>query len=335
MTQRSRVTHAFVALACLMWAMLLPATALAQSLRLDTGHVDIFYVTSESGGLDLALKEDVTGSGVIHTAEEVVLEVAEMAWTDATATVGGIDKPSYFLPQTQDPDLLWPGLDTQDAGREGFESVTFSFPQVSGPGEVFVFETVGFGDVAPVTDSESLRLASGESITQGHPAHRHLNWAFTQPGQYTMQVTATSDGVTSNTATYTWIVGDGQAPETEDAPQPTPDAALPEEAAAPAGDREVMTTTTTRKKAASASTAPKQRPAAKPDKESTVPEVSSAVATTPAEAEVMVLSAQQDSERHMLIIGVSVLGAGMLVLGLGIGSLTWLTVRRVREGQDL
>ncbi|NTS21791.1 cell surface protein, partial [Bacteroides fragilis] len=72
----------------------------------------------------------------------------------------------------------------------------------SGPGAVYVFETTGFGDIESVTDSGDLELRSGEVINQPYPAHRHVNWAFSEPGTYTMTVQASSNGDTSNKVTY-------------------------------------------------------------------------------------------------------------------------------------
>ena len=85
------------------------------------------------------------------------------------------------------------------------------FLEVTGPGDVFIFETAGFGDIQPVTDAGELDLVSGVVINQAYPAHRHVNWAFSEPGIYTMTVQAESNGDTSNQVTYTWDVGDGDA----------------------------------------------------------------------------------------------------------------------------
>lgn len=215
--QVSSVSRLFVAALCLGLSVVTvgnhPGIAQAQDdvLAFDVGHVDAFHVSAESSGLHLDLKEDVTGSGVRHAPEDVLLEVSEDAWSDATFAVDGIGQQTYFLPQTQDQNLLWPGWDTQLAGAAGYEEVTFHFDKVTGPGEVFVFETAGFGDVKTVTDSGNIDIVSGESITQPYPAHRHVNWAFTEPGTYTMQVVAESGGVESNAATYTWAVGGADA----------------------------------------------------------------------------------------------------------------------------
>ncbi|SQI00077.1 choice-of-anchor M domain-containing protein [Corynebacterium minutissimum] len=185
-------------------------TALAEGEVFDSGHVDAFYVTAPNGELTLSLKEDVTGSGVVHPGDDVTLKVAEEAWNDATERIDGIGTPTYYLPQTQDSSLLWPGWDTQPAQSAGYKDVDLEFVEVTGPGDIFVFETAGFGDIQPVTEEGALDLVSGDVINQAYPAHRHVNWAFTDPGIYTMTVQAVSNGDASNQVTYTWDVGDGE-----------------------------------------------------------------------------------------------------------------------------
>lgn len=195
-------------------APLSPARADGQVF--DSGHVDAFYVTAPEGQLTLGLKEDITGSGVTHPGDDVTLRVSEDAWNDATEGVSGIGTPTYYLPQTQDSALLWPGWDTQPAQSAGYTDVDFEFVEVTGPGDIFVFETAGFGDVQPVTTAGEMDLVSGDVINQAYPAHRHVNWAFTDPGVYTMTVQAVSNGDASNQVTYTWDVGDGEAAPRED-----------------------------------------------------------------------------------------------------------------------
>lgn len=187
------------------------AAAQAQETEFDSGHVDAFYVTAPDGQLSLSMKEDITGSDVERPGDDVVLRVNENAWSDATESVDGIGTSTYFLPQTQKSDIIWPGWDTQKAQQAGYKDVDLNFVDVSGPGAVYVFETTGFGDIKSVTDSGDLELRSGEVINQPYPAHRHVNWAFSEPGTYTMTVQASSNGDTSNKVTYTWSVGDGEA----------------------------------------------------------------------------------------------------------------------------
>ncbi|WP_284852325.1 choice-of-anchor M domain-containing protein [Corynebacterium rhinophilum] len=191
-------------------AFFVPASpALAFDEVFDSGHIDAFYVTAPDGQLHLSMQEDVTGSHVQRPGDDVLLQVVESAWSDATEGVPEIGESTYFLPQTQDPNIIWPGWDTQPARDGGFTSVDFEFTNISGPGSVYVFETSGFGNVGAVTNSGSMELTSGEVINQPSPAHRHVNWAFSEAGTYEMTVQASSNGQTSNAVTYTWQVGEG------------------------------------------------------------------------------------------------------------------------------
>ncbi|KAA8726916.1 choice-of-anchor M domain-containing protein [Corynebacterium phocae] len=181
----------------------------ALAVELQDGHLDVFTVRPSGSGLELLIKEDITGSHVYQSASDVTLRVGQNAYSDATTQVPEIGRATYYLPQSQQPGLLWPGWDTLEVQGAGYSTITFNFQDVRGPGTVYIFETPGFGDVRGVTSSGSLELRAGSQIVQSNPAHRHVNWAFSEPGTYTMTVQAEGNGTTSNTATYTWVVGDG------------------------------------------------------------------------------------------------------------------------------
>ncbi len=179
----------------------------AAELTLHRGHVDVFHVSASGGQLKLDLREDVTGQHQTHDPKDVLLEVGENTKTDVTAGVAQIGESGYLLPQTQEADKLWPGWDTNDVKSGGFDAVDITFEEVDGPGEVYLFQQKGFGDVASVLAGGELALTPGSVIEQEEPSHVHTNWLFTKPGTYTMTVKASADGVESNEATYTWQVG--------------------------------------------------------------------------------------------------------------------------------
>ncbi|HCG3139804.1 TPA: choice-of-anchor M domain-containing protein [Corynebacterium striatum] len=203
-------------LVCLLAVCIAPWPKAHAQEVFDSGHVDAFFVSAPDGQLSLSMKEDITGAAVERPGNDVILKVNENAWSDVTESIDGIGESTYYLPQTQRQDILWPGWDTQPAQKAGYTDVDLKFREVSGPGSVYVFETAGFGELNAVTNSGSLELTSGDVINQPYPAHRHVNWAFSQPGIYTMTVQAASNGDTSNTVTYTWDVGDGQAASSDE-----------------------------------------------------------------------------------------------------------------------
>lgn len=329
-------------------------TALAEGEVFDSGHVDAFYVTAPDGELTLSLKEDVTGSGVVHPGDDVTLKVAEEAWNDATERIDGIGTPTYYLPQTQDSSLLWPGWDTQPAQSAGYKDVDFEFVEVTGPGDIFVFETAGFGDIQPVTEEGALDLVSGDVINQAYPAHRHVNWAFTDPGIYTMTVQAVSNGDASNQVTYTWDVGDGEmAPQDssetehepdraedgaghgEDAalsdasPNPQSSSASGGESRSSSGSSQGMASGPAPAASAKGTHKPKETKDSANRKERTnrkehKDRKAARTGTTSPSAEnveTVAASGYYDSGQNLLPWGIGILGLGMLVLGLAVARL--------------
>ena len=256
----------------------------AQVQRLDQGHIDAFNVTADGGELTLDLKEDATGSHVRHAPEDVELVVGQDAYTERTAEIPEIGKAGYMLPQTQRSDLIWPGWDTQGARDIG--AIDLEFVEVTGPGEVYLFQTGSFGSLDPVLDGGSTRLETGSVIAQEEPAHVHANWLFTEPGTYQMRVVATGDGASSNEATYTWIVGDGEA--------------------APAAPAQATTSEASEKSAAS------EAPATPASKTSTSSAPKQAPAEVPAERQ------QEQRPDTLAETGTTVMTVPFAILGLGV-----------------
>lgn len=233
MLTRLRLPRALAAIALLL-AMFAASAPAARALTLTEGHIDAFYVTSD---LTLALKDDAG----LHAPEDVTLAIPASAYREETAAILG--EGAYFLPQAQDPDLIWPGWDTTESGTP----LSIQFLDVQGPGSVYLFSQGTFGGTAPLLDGDSLELTSGSAIPQDHPGHVHANWAFTAPGTYTMTVKAVApDGRETNTATYRWVVGDVEEAEEETATATTasaaPAAPVPPPTSAPAEQRALADT---------------------------------------------------------------------------------------------
>lgn len=194
-------------------------------LELDHGHVDTFNVSWVDDALTLNLKEDVTGSHVLHPAEDVLLKVKEEAKLTLPDPVppglsflGQPGDEVYYLPQTQDPELVWPGWST-----EGVPGGVFTNPMkikvmdIEGPGDVFLWQNGAFGETVSVLDGGGYQLPGAIKVPAG--SHVHANWGFTEPGRYEFTVEAEGTRITggiaaSNTATYAWQVGDPAATTT-------------------------------------------------------------------------------------------------------------------------
>ena len=244
----------------------------AERLVIDSGHVDAFNVTAEGDALKLDLKEDVTGSHKTHAAEDVELHVKSAALKDLPENVPGAPK-AYWLPMTQDQNLLWPGWDTLGVKGTGFdESIKLKFDKVEGPGNIHLMGADSFGAITPLLENGSMDLKSGAVRDQSFAAHTHAHWVFTKPGVYTLTLHAegTKGGkkVSSNKATYTFTVGDefrGKADTKAEKPAPAPapapeDSTTPEKPSDTAPTAEAPAPKDSTKPAAPANPAPADKP---------------------------------------------------------------------------
>ncbi|WP_449278396.1 choice-of-anchor M domain-containing protein [Leucobacter sp. GX24907] len=208
-----------------------PAAAYAADLdetpiTLDRGHVDAFSLEADGDALVLALKEDVTGRGVLRSPDATTLQVKSDAYSanvGDTAIPGDAPDSFYSLPAGQDTNLnlVWPGWDslglngTAFADESGAADVDITVSDVTGPGEAYLYQ-MGFSGPTSVFTDGGFDL--GGTIHQDSTAHAHAAWAFTEPGTYTFTAQATAervDGggtVTSEEANYTFEVL--PAPET-------------------------------------------------------------------------------------------------------------------------
>ena len=191
-------------------------------LVLDHGHIDLFYMTLDDSGLPvLKVMEDVTGSGVQHEAEDIRLVVPSSALKHSLPQDIGAGGSGYFLPQTQDPTLPWPGWDVLSLAPAGFERVEFDVSYTHPDGGRISLWTEDF------LSGRSSRLRSGgfeldphgSTIVQDYLSHTHANWVFSQAGSYVLSVQARAfrnDGSfeTTRSATYLIEVGGTQGVST-------------------------------------------------------------------------------------------------------------------------
>ncbi|TDC49740.1 hypothetical protein E1212_17410 [Jiangella ureilytica] len=124
---------------------------------------------------------------------------------------------AWVIMQTQNPDVLWAGWSTEEIGTgivDG-DAVDIMLTDARGPGDVEVFQTGPFGEPIRIFSSDE----DHKTLRQAVNAHVHANWAFTQPGVYTLTFTAGAtvggQAVTSEPVEYTWVVGgsNGTLPE--------------------------------------------------------------------------------------------------------------------------
>lgn len=216
---RARVgaTLAALAVAAASTLSLNVAVAAEEPLRLETGHIDLFNLhLTDNNEVGLNLKEDVTGSHVQHEPDDFELVVKADALTKnvpANGVPAGVPAESfYYLPLTQDHNLVWPGWDSlgvQNVYGTNLKA-EINVMSVEGPGEISVWTNGTFGGPGPLMKENKYQFPG--TITQDMAAHAHANWAFSAPGTYTLKVQAkvtSADGKLTSTTeveTYTIVV---------------------------------------------------------------------------------------------------------------------------------
>ena len=182
-----------------------------------SGHVDIGprYL---DGTWTLLVHDDSTDAAVWRSLDETVLRVGDAALLTVPddPTYAFIGAPAgtdvHVIPQTQNPDVVWLGWNTQDP--EVMETIdrgaTLTLHDVEGPGEVTMYLQSGtLGDPEVLWSSTT---TDPQPIWVDVNTHTHANWVFTEPGVYLVQVELAADLVTgekvSDVRTLRFAVGD-------------------------------------------------------------------------------------------------------------------------------
>lgn len=189
-----------------------PASA-GTRLVLDKGHVDVVDVEYAEGALELHVHDETVEPGVERDHDDVLFKVLPAAKTavpddPAYSFLGTAGSQIWVLPSAQNPDLLWPGLSTEELTATDFVdgSIKLTLHNAWGPGKVAVFSeepSVLFNSRDGLPDTTTLPAAS----------HTHANWAFSATGYYYLKVTAsgtlaaTGQTITSAPAYLAFKVG--------------------------------------------------------------------------------------------------------------------------------
>jgi surface-anchored protein len=211
-------TRARLALLPLAAAMLIgvaagPATA-ATTITLDSGHVDVIGIAFEDNQFDVHVHDE--GTDTEYAPSQVRIAVKPEARTEvpndpAYAFLGAAGSPVWVLPQVEDPQLLWPGIATEEIQPGVFvnDTLTVRIECVSGPAGFSIFTTDPVGAPTVLVDSGN---GLPDSVSVPAASHLHANWAFEAAGNYAITVrvsgtlAATGQKVTSALATYRFKV---------------------------------------------------------------------------------------------------------------------------------
>ena len=176
--------------------------ASTESAVIGTGHVDI-GPRMVDGQWSVALRDDSGAHPVWRDPDRTVLRVSDAALMAAPtgsdyAFMGAQAGEQYYVvPQTQNPDVVWLGWNTQDPGVVSAidRGATMRIGSVSGPGRTWMFLQDGtFGKPRLLVDGQS---GEAQDVWVDASTHVHANWVFTAPGVYTAALSfsaRTTDG---------------------------------------------------------------------------------------------------------------------------------------------
>ncbi|MGI5190324.1 choice-of-anchor M domain-containing protein [Promicromonospora sp. CA-289599] len=212
------------------------------------GHVDVGPRFID-GEWTMLARDDREVPSVWRDPERTVLHLGDAAVLPAPDGPDyeflGVDPgtPLHVVPQTQAPDVVWLGWNTQDPQVVDVveQGASLRLDGVDGPGELFVFLQEG------VTGPPNVLWNSSEPLPQELwmevNTHVHANWVFTEPGVYRLDVTMLaelSDGTRAEDAsTLVFAVGEDTDPAEALAAVAEDDASP---SGSPAGDTDVEVT---------------------------------------------------------------------------------------------
>ena len=208
-------------------ALMTTGLTLQAQTYLTSGHTDIGIDYDPDTGFDLGIGSTPVEGGpeYDYAANEAIYVALPGAHTTVSSDprysfLGSAGSDIWILPQVQNPDLLFLGF-----GAEGISSGTFLNDQltltlegVTGPGSFNVYLTDGFGTPNRWFSSADAPGTDVETIATGQ--HTHVNWAFSEPGDYSVTFQADAvlpDGLThvsSGPVTYTFQVDPVPEPTT-------------------------------------------------------------------------------------------------------------------------
>ncbi|MEU4394712.1 choice-of-anchor M domain-containing protein [Kribbella sp. NPDC023855] len=205
---------------------------------LQAVHTDVLHTTYDGTALRLNTRiglgdyREADPAGLIFNLEDKASARVELPDLPAFAFLGKPGDSVWIAPEAQDPELIWPGWDTETIapGVLADDAVDLTLVSATGPGNVEVFfnysEFTGVAQRVFSSADPTLRV-----YRQQVGSHVHANWSFSQLGTYTLTFQATATTTTgtplsSGPINYTFVVGP-YTPPTTTPPTSTPPATPP------------------------------------------------------------------------------------------------------------
>ena len=184
---------------------------------LSSGHTDVGIVY-EDDAWNLHIGQHEATPPAEYAPSEAILQVGPASQTTIPANsafsfLGAAGSPIYVLPEVQNNALLFLGFGTEELASGLFlnDEVTMSLQAVRGPGQFSVYDVDPFGNPTVLMNSGD-GIAANDSVILAAGGHRHVNWAFSDPGTYQIDfeasgsLTEANQFTSSGPVTYTFEV---------------------------------------------------------------------------------------------------------------------------------
>lgn len=238
---RTRLLPAAVCLLIGLLPLLIPWYAGAATPEvLRAVHTDVLHTTYDGNSLGLAARvgtgayQVADPAGLIFNLEDRGSARLEVPDAEAFAFLGAPGQTVWIAPESQDPELIWPGWDTETipAGVLQGDAVDLTLLSAEGPGAVEVFFNYDtFTGAVPRLFSST--DPAYKTLQQPVGRHVHANWSFGAPGTYELTfeasaTTAARTAISSGPVVYTFVVGRYDPPTTTPpTTPPTPPSTTP------------------------------------------------------------------------------------------------------------
>ncbi|MFD2794956.1 TIGR03773 family transporter-associated surface protein [Promicromonospora vindobonensis] len=206
-----------------------PKASTSEAGGISSGHFD-FGSMVRDGELVARVKDDREQPSSWVDPASLTFRLGEAAEHEVPAGsefafLGTPGSTIWSVGQVQEPGVPWIGWNTQhpSLNKAADGPVTFTLDDVEGPGELGVYATGTFGGVG----AKSFGTMPGfpKSLSVPLNQHVHANWAFTEPGVYSVTVTQSvplkSGGTASDAATLKFSVGDTSGTTPDPTSEPT------------------------------------------------------------------------------------------------------------------
>ncbi len=191
---------------------LLPETNFVVLTREHSDTPCIVYDPSGSNRLSLICWQREAGLDL--PTNQVIL----VAKTNAKVTLpggtpfGAAGQPFWILPQTQNPDLLYLGINAERVPSGVFNGpIAIRLMRFSGPGYFMAWQAVGPGQFNIRMDTRD-GLSTNDAFVPIIGAHEHFNWGFSSTGVYCLTFQAfgqrigESTNISSSESTFVFHV---------------------------------------------------------------------------------------------------------------------------------